>query len=126
MHRSPDPVCMQLTDFIGFSVPGAAQHLSIFSAFILTKQALLQGFFTRVIALPRAQWLHRALQLATVSERRLNLSAQFPYKDSKDQEGRIEITTCPMVKLASHRNPGLVDTHEPGTSFSTCKTRNLI
>lgn len=31
-----------------------------------------------------------------------------------------------MVKLASHRNPGLVDTHEPGTSFSTCKTRNLI
>lgn len=108
---------IQLTNFIDFSILGAAEHLSIFSASTLTKQVVLWGFFPRVIALPRARWLHRALQIATASGRRLNLSAQFPYKDSKDQEERIEITTCSIVKLASHRNPGLVDTRESGTSF---------
>lgn len=56
---------------------------------------------------------------------KLNLSAQFPYKDSRDQEGSIETTTHPTVKLASHRTSGLVDTHEPGTSSNACKSANL-
>lgn len=81
-----------------------------------------------MIALPRDWWLNRALQLAAISGKKLNLSAQLPYKDIKDQEGRTEITTHPLLRLDITQEPCLGGYPQVWHlfDFSACKTGNLV
>lgn len=50
--------------------------------------------------------------------RRLKLSARLSCKESKGEEGKIEINLCLTVKLASHGNPGSVDPCKPDISLT--------